>query len=199
MTAGIESGEPVALAFDSQIGAAIVRSSGETTVLPERDAVKEIARIERNATPRWVWWSKSTAQQLIENGIRPVRCWDLAVVHHLVHGGWRSTPATIWATCKGLDLSRLPETAPVDLFTVTDQLDKPHEPIRGYLRPDWVEGTWCENLDHLGSWAKLIVDVRTCQLNSIANLADRPGASATALSESPLRISRRTINGRTPT
>lgn len=186
MKSGIEPGEAIALAFDVEVGAAIVRSNGEAIRLEGRDASEEIATIEHNVKPRWVWWSKSTAQQLVEHGIRPTRCWDLAAVHRLLNGGWRASPATVWATSKGLDPSRLPETAPVDLFTVVDEFDDTDEPLRedGYLRPDWIDGNWRASPDHLERWARLIIEVRDCQLTALADLVDHPGASATALSES---------------
>ncbi|RLE19117.1 MAG: hypothetical protein DRJ50_12490, partial [Actinobacteria bacterium] len=186
----IESGEATALVFDPAVGAAIVRSGGEVVLLPPGDAFDTLADIERRAAPRWVWWSRSTARLLVENGIRPARCWDLASVHRLLFGGWRASAATIWATCKGLDLTQIPEVAPIDLFTVVDEFDEPDQPVRedGYLRPDWVEGAWAANTHRLQRWAELIAEVHGCQVSLLEGLADRPAAPATARSESAAEL-----------
>jgi DNA polymerase-1 len=190
MSLNIEPGEVVALALDPAAGAAIVRSDAETILLGADDAFATLARIEREAGPRWVWWSKSTAWQLVENDIHPTRCWDLAAVHRLLYGGWRTNPAMIWAACQGLDTSGIPETAPVDLFTVVDEFDTPDEAVRHdrYLRPDWVEGAWGTNLDRLSRWAGLASEVQSWQVSRLAELADHPRATATARSESAAEL-----------
>ena len=190
MTADIKPGEAIALALHPETGAAIVSAGGGTTLLGIDDAFPTIARIERNIGPRWVWWSKSTARQLVENDIHPARCWDLAAVHRLLYGEWRTNSATMWATCQGLDTSRIPEIAPVDLFTVVDEFDRPDEAVRrdGYLRPDWVDGAWAANLDRLNRWAGLASEVQSWQVARLAELVDHPRATATARSESAAEL-----------
>ncbi len=189
MTIGIEPGEVIAVAVEPGVGAAIVRPNSPTILLGA-DALETIAEIERDAAPRWVWWSNSTARALVENGVRPARCWDLAAVHRLLHGGWRANPATIWAGAKELDIGQIPETVPVDLFTLVDQFDEPDEPVRndGYLRPDWVDGAWQADIDRVERWAELIADVHSCQVKQLAELVERPRAPATARSESAAEL-----------
>ena len=83
-----------------------------------RRSPRTIARIERDESPRWVWWPEETPRQLVAAGIRPARAWDLGAVHRLLVGGWRNSPAAIWAHCHGLDSASVPgpATAP-DLFS----------------------------------------------------------------------------------
>jgi DNA polymerase-1 len=190
MIPDIGPGEVVAVALDPETGAAIVRSGAETILLAADDAFDTIARIEREVGPRWVWWSKSTAWQLVEHDIHPARCWDLAAVHRLLYGGWRTNPAMIWAACQGLDTSGIPETTKVDLFTVVDEFDTPDEAVRhdGYLRPDWVEGAWGTDPERLSRWAGLASEVQSWQVSRLAELTNHPRATATARSESAAEL-----------
>ena len=48
---------------------------------------------------------------LVALGVRPARSWDLGAVHRMLVGGWRNSPAAIWANCHGLDNASAPEAS----------------------------------------------------------------------------------------
>ena len=59
-------------------------------------------------------------QPLVAAGVRVQRCWDVAEVHRLLHGGWRADLARVWASAHGLDPERAPKPAGDDLFDLLD-------------------------------------------------------------------------------
>ncbi|MGB9347711.1 MAG: hypothetical protein WCA90_16885, partial [Ilumatobacteraceae bacterium] len=116
MTDPFSTGECVALAFDQDVGAAVVGEHGGAASWPMPEAIAEIRRLEHDVGPRWVCWGRDTARRLVDADVRPARCWDLDAVHRLVNGGWRSGPARVWAAAHGLDAAAAPTPAPIDLF-----------------------------------------------------------------------------------
>jgi DNA polymerase-1 len=116
-------------------------------------------------------------------GIRPARCWDLAVVHRLLVGGWRASAARIWADANHLDVDTIPERTPVDLFHQPAEHDE--GPIRddGHLDAEWAAGERVATLDQLAVWVDLATRVHPLQV-------DRQGAAhaATARSESAAEV-----------
>ncbi|MEO9238672.1 MAG: DNA polymerase I, partial [Jatrophihabitantaceae bacterium] len=76
----------------------------------------QLAELEAELRPRWVWWSPTTAQQLTRAGLRVATCWDLAAVHRLLFGGWRAEPGGIWAALHDLATESLPATGQLDLL-----------------------------------------------------------------------------------
>ena len=188
--------EAVALSIDPGAGAAAIGEHGGAIRWAPDEVVAGIARIERAIGPRWVWWTSDTAQQLVDAGIRPARCWDLDAVHRLLHGGWRAGPAVTWAATHELDPDRVPSIAPVDLFSAAagDDDRDPDDPVRadGHLDPGWVGGAWSEYPDRLGTWATLALEVYRRQLERIDGLDERPAAPATA-SPWPTCFTRRSI------
>jgi DNA polymerase-1 len=182
----------VALVIDPERGAVAVGARGiEHRWGP--DAVRsQLASIEHDVRPRWVWWTSETALHLVDAGIRPARCWDLDAVHRLIHGGWRAGPARTWAGAHGLDPDHLPTVAPIDLFTSAAEVDgaDPDDPIRsdGHLDPAWASDGWRSSVDRMGTWARLALDVYRRQQEWIDRLEDRPAAPATARSESAAAV-----------
>ncbi|MFT4656207.1 MAG: DNA polymerase-1 [Candidatus Aldehydirespiratoraceae bacterium] len=177
----------VALAINNVNGAAVAITGQPTRTIAPLDLSAVLTTLEADGT-RWVWWDKRTASELIRLGIRPARCWDLSAVHRLMVGGWQSGPALIWAHASGLSGDAIPSVEPVDLFTQEVEAGDEHDPLRpdGYLRPEWVEGSWAGDLDRMGRWAELALDVQHLQA---AMLIDTPESGAsrrrtTALSES---------------
>jgi len=141
---------------------------------------------DRAHGPRWLWWGHGTALSMAELGLRPARCWDLAAVHRLLHGGWRSDPARIWAAAHELDPESIPRQQPVDLFSTLDDHD-PNEPVRadGHLDPDWAAGAWADTPPRIERWARLAGDVHARQAALAHQLTtDRPQLGSTIRSES---------------
>ena len=156
------AGELIGLAMTGE-GAAAVVAPGATGRVVD---IREVARIEAEESPRWIWWDKSTARQLVEANIRPGRCWDLAATHRLIFGGWRSGPEQIWALLHELDVTTIPTRVPVDLFSQAIDSGDPGDPVGpdGHLRPEWVEGEWNTTADRTLRWAELVVLVQQLQV-----------------------------------
>ena len=185
----------VAVAIASDASAALVHPDGRCELLTPIDAPRRLAAIEAGGA-RWIWWNKETATALIEMGVAPSRCWDLAAVHRLLVGGWRCGPERVWAESRGLDPSTIPTMQPVDLFTQAVDSGDEEDPVGldGHLRPEWVNGAWSESLDRLGRWAGLAARVQRSQAE---RLDERRGDESdvqhrhrhlTALSESAAEI-----------
>ena len=211
--AGVDRGDLVALAIAPVTGLAVAwgahptapgsaaHAGGEagfavTAASPaaaERSrALAAIVReIEDELQPRWVWWSRSTADVLVAAGLRVARCWDVAAVHRLLFGGWKTDPARAWAAVHGLPLDARPTERAPDLFSHLDHdLGDPDDPVRpdGYLRPDWVGGEWARDPARLVRWATRALDVATRQRLLLDEIPDRPHAPATARSESAAEL-----------
>ena len=122
-------------------------------------AADEILRLEQDLQPRWVWWDQRTAGGLVAANIRPGRCWDLAAVHRLLHGGGRSDAGSVWAGAHGLSPDDLPSSAEPTLFSPVDDHD-PARPVRddGHLAAEWVAGRWRSDDSTLLAWARLAAD-----------------------------------------
>lgn len=163
---------------------AIATPQGRSTLV----STTELNELERSGV-RWVWWSKSTATTLIEVGIRPARCWDLAAVHRLLAGSWRASAAEIWAAAHGLDPQTIPEVRPVDLFNHDVDTGDPEHPTlsNGHLRPEWAAGAWAASSARAARWAELALQVHDRQRDALAALGTaRP--ALTAASESAAEL-----------
>lgn len=183
--AGLRPGVLVALAIGDSSVALVIEGSG-SVVSDIAEASELITRVERDSSPRWVWWSNRTAVRLIEWGVRPARCWDLSTVHRLLVGGWRSGPDQIWAHLHGLDVATIPSRTPVDLFTQAVDSGDPDHPVGpdGHLRPEWVEGEWSVPTSRTTTWAQLALDLQHLQQQEVLALSERPALRSTVLSES---------------
>lgn len=189
---GIAHDDVVALVVDPERGAVAAGVRGFEYRWGPADVWNQLASIEHDVGPRWVWWTSETARHLLDAGIRPARCWDLDAVHRLLDGGWRAGPARTWASVHDLDSDRLPTLAPVDLFSSATEPDDsdPDSPIRrdGYLDPVWVTDGWRSSVDRMATWARLALDVYRRQQERIDRLDGRPAAVATARSESAAAV-----------
>ncbi|MEL6893231.1 MAG: DNA polymerase, partial [Actinomycetota bacterium] len=152
---------------------------------PATTAADALVRLETERSPRWLWWGHDDALAVARLGLRPQRCWDLTAVHRLLHGGWRAGPGHVWAAAHDLDTSRLPESAPVDLFNVNDERD-PERAVRddGYLDPDWADGAWAASATRRRRWAQLAIEVRSRQQSAADAISERPALASTIRSES---------------
>jgi DNA polymerase-1 len=179
-------GHDLAVAFRPDTGLGLACGAGSTSVRCD-DPVQLIARIEAAISPRWIWWDRSSPDQLAERGVGIARCWDVLTVHRLLHGGWRTSIARAWAWLHDLPLDSLPVMGQLDLLGAhSDEGDDPDDPIRpdGHLRPEWVSGGWAASPDRLERWAALTHAVVELQRPKLSELPDPERARSTAHSES---------------
>lgn len=197
--AGIVPGADIGLAVGPGIGIGIAVAgrtspsdspmSGPSSVGFDGDPGELVTRIEAEFAPRWVWWDRATADPLARSGVAVTRCWDVLVVHRLLHGGWRTSSDGAWAWLNDLSADSLPRMGQLDLLgSLTDAADEgdPEDPVRpdGYLRPEWVTGGFAHSADRLGRWAALALAAAARQRQRLANRPDPTRALSTAHSES---------------
>jgi DNA polymerase I len=178
----------VAVCFEGDLSAV----AGEDVSLTGSQAkiVAEVARIETERHPRWVFWSAQTgANPLVSNGIHLNRCWDIAEVHRVLAGGRGADPALAWATVCRLATSDLPRPTGGNLFDfVTERhpgdRGDPESPVRsdGYLRPEAANGTWQTSPERVLAWAGTALDAAARQIAALSELS--PRAVSTGQSES---------------
>jgi DNA polymerase I len=150
----------------------------------------EVARMEAERHPRWVFWSaQADANPLVRNGIRLDRCWDITEAHRILVGGRDADPSSAWATVCRLVTSNLPRAAGGDLFDFAVEHDPgdqgdPESPVRsdGYLRPGAVTGTWQSSTERVLTWAGTAVETATRQIAALSEVS--PRAVGTGQSES---------------
>lgn len=193
--AGVGRGTPVALTIHADAGAGLVTSGRELT-LSAHEAGAGLRAIEEALHPRWVVWSHRDLDRLLALGVQIGSCWSVAAVHRLTAGGWRASPAVVWAHHRGLDPETVPEPTrgAVDLFTAAAQAEgDPDDPVRadGHLRPEWGRGEWDPTPTQLVRWAALALEVADAQAAERAELAADPGhprALVVARSESTAEV-----------
>ncbi len=188
---------PLAIAMAEGVGAAIVpiddpRSPTDFSPIwidwPE--VAGTIGRIERDDSPRWVWWPESTPRALVAVDVRPARSWDLGAVHRLLVGGWRNSPAAIWANCHGLDGASAPEPAGApDLFSAAAEAVDEDDPIHvsGHLSPEWLAGGWHVTPGRITRHAQLAAECFLRQQELVRAVGDAATVTATRL----FRVGRR--------
>lgn len=113
--------------------------------------IAALCTIELVVRPRWVVWSQDTTAALVEAGVRAAAAWDVAAMHRLSSGGWRTEPTRAWAAAHGLAIDGLPAVGPPDLFSQTEH-DDSEEQVRsdGYLRPESADGGWAASGERVG-------------------------------------------------
>ncbi len=175
---GVRRGAPLAVAVVPRQGLALAWHGGSRQV-PAQEPT-EVVRALTALEPRWVWWSaRQTAAPLLDAGVRPATCWDLAAVARLLDGTRRDDPATVWAAAR-----QLPEPEPLREL---DLLDLPREdggPVHadGQLSREWAGGAWVRSLGTAECWAQLALDARSAQHRRLLALPDsRPAPRGLAL------------------
>ena len=189
--AGVGRGHLVGLAYAPGVGLGLATGSGGLSwSYAAGDASVVVGLVEEALRPRWVWWSSETAVPLISAGVRVATCWDIAAAHRLLFGGWRADPARVWAQLHDLAPETVPTMAPPDLFSYAEDDGDGEDPVRpdGYLRPEWVGGGWARTSGRVLRWAELAAQAAALQRASLAELGDRPRASALARSESTAEL-----------
>ena len=100
--AGLRRGDAVALVVAGEQVA--IAAAGRTWTGERAD----IAAVEEQLRPRWIWWSNATPAALLADGLRLATCWDLVAVHRLLFGGWAADPGLIWAALHDRPDSSIP-------------------------------------------------------------------------------------------
>lgn len=181
-------GEPVALVV-APAGVALASAAGDA-VLPGDDPAGLLASLDGALRPRWVWWSARSAVGAPlagRPGLRLARCWDLAAVHRLLHGGAADDPGRVWAAAHGLDVEALPADGQLDLHGVLgDDGTDPDGPVRadGHLAADWSAGGWTVDPERARRWARLALEAQRHQEDALRGLRAGGDALTTAWSES---------------
>ena len=178
--------DDVSVAFRPDTGLGLACRAGHISVRCG-DPVAVIEQIEAAIAPRWMWWDRSTADQLAERSVGIARCWDVLTVHRLLHGGWQTSTARAWAWLHDLSIESLPTMGQLNLLgSLSDEGDDPENPVRpdGHLRPEWVTGGWAASPERLARWAVLTLEVVELQRTLLAKLPMPDRATSTAHAES---------------
>jgi DNA polymerase-1 len=181
--AGVVAGDALALVLVPGAGLAVAipsgHRSGETVRVLSHASTQPhqlVAAVEAELRPRWVLWDSRGPTALLAEGVRVGRCWDLAAVHRLLNGGWKSDAGRVWAALRGLDESLLPDAGQLDLLGPSGDSDgDPEQPVQpdGHLRPGWISGGWSSSPSRWGAWAELAAHAFTGQSEAV----DQLGAS----------------------
>jgi DNA polymerase-1 len=162
---------------------------GTCRTAPLRDVVALAARLERERSPRWVWWSADdAATPLVDAGVPVARAWDVAEAHRLLHGGWSATPGECWAAAHGIPLDDVPAPPTGDLFEFAADVG-PASPdslldAAGHLRGDHEE--WRADHAHLEAWARAALE--TAHSQHATAVATGPRLTGTVHSESAAAV-----------
>ncbi len=146
-------------------------------------SIEQVARamdaLERDESPRWVWWRASDVRALIPH-VAPIhRSHELVATHRLLAGGHDDEPDIVWALAQGLQPDARPARRAGDLF----DLDPDERAVlpSGFLNPALLDQSWRDDPAHLRLWAALALQTAERQL---VLLARRPRAVMTAAAES---------------
>lgn len=164
---------------------ALVRPGGATHAVPLERAPALLAELDAERAPRWTWWTAASVVGpllAVDPSLRLGRCWDLAAVHRVLHGGFRAEPVDVWCHVSGLDPAAAPRAGQLDLLGSLDGPDddgSPDEPVRpdGHLRPDWAAGAWAGSAERASRWAATALRVAARQ----RELVDAVPAAGSAL------------------
>jgi len=156
--------------------------------------VQHAADLEEREHPRWVVSSAAEAlRPLVDVGVRVQRCWDVAEVHRILHGGWSADLGRAWAAAHGLDPDGAPRPAGNDLFDLlvdgTDQHPvDPDAAVRpdGYLRPDVLDPAWATTEKRLTAVAAAVGEIAALQVQALREVG--PRSLAAAYSESAAAV-----------
>lgn len=183
--AGIGRGDDVAVTFRQGVGLGLA-VSGARRATAVADPVTDVARIEREIGPRWVWWDRTTSDPLAAAGVPIARSWDVVTVHRLLHGGWNTSIDRAWAWLHDLSTDSLPAMGQLDLLGQHGDEGDPDVPVRpdGYLRPEWTSGGWARDAERLATWAGLALQAAELQRERIRTADEPARVLSTAHSES---------------
>ena len=201
---GVVPGQLVALVVTPTLGLGLaVEDRSYAFAGSIAQAIGVVGRLEQTVRPRWVVWSGATSVGLVQHGLRIATCWDLAAVHRLRHGGWRSDPARVWALSHDLAGETIPaavRTDAPDLFSqFSDEWDGIEVPVRpdGHLAPAWAAGAWADTVDRAAVWASLALQVAALHSSTLttSDHPDRYAATARAESATELLCAEMAVEG----
>ncbi len=182
----IGRGDDLALTLHPGVGIGLACRTGRHVVACN-DPAALIGAIEAEVGPRWLWWDRTTADQLAAGGVGIARCWDVLTVHRLLHGGWRTSIARAWAWLHDLSVESLPTMGQLDLLGVHgDESGDPDDPVQpdGHLRPEWLSGGWSATPERQLRWTALTLEAVDLQRALLDQLPMPERALSTAHSES---------------
>ncbi len=179
----------VAIALEPGIGLGLARGDHQWAIATPDPAVF-LREFNEEAAPRWLWWDRATSDLLARSRVPIDRCWDIATVHRLLFGGWRTSVGEIWARLHDLPLETLPQMGQLDLLEMPDDDGDPSNPVQpdGHLRPEWINGTAHTSADDLATWAGLALEAHRLQAPLLDQLPDAVRAHSTARSESAAEL-----------
>lgn len=152
---------------------------GDTWVGDLEELVRVVARLEAATHPRWLVSAAGEAlQPLLDVGVRVQRCWDIAEVHRILHGGWAADLGRAWAGAHGLDLATLPTPRRDDLFD-HGAADLPTAGLTqsdGHLRPGLFDGPATD--EQLRALATVLSQTAALQEQQAGQLGPRTVAAA---------------------
>lgn len=188
----LRPGAPLALVVSPH--GAVLADGTRTWDVGTRDLAAVLRAVDEAVGPRWVWWSAAdavTTSLRQDPALRLRRCWDLAAVHRLLHGGSSDDAAHVWAGVSGADARARPGSGQLDLLHPGGDDGDPDEPVRpdGHLNPDWAAGGWqlgnaAAVRTRAARWASLALRARRRQEESLVGLDVAGDTLHTAWSES---------------
>lgn len=185
---GTTRGTFIGVAANLNVGLGLVLGDSRFAVAGTADQLRAVARdIEEVIGPRWVWWDHEMAAVFARDFETIAHCWDVLTVHRLIHGGWRTSIAKVWAALHHLDVDSMPQMGQLGLLdTPSDEGLDAENPMRpdGHLRPEWLSGGWQATPDRLSAWAALALQAATMQHQALSKAELAGQALMTAKSES---------------
>lgn len=185
----IQRGDNIAIALQPGVGVGFAREQ-EQWFVEAHDPFALLTELNETHSPRWVWWDRTTATQIAQASLPIDRCWDVATVHRLLFGGWKTSLGEVWASLHGLPLDTLPRMGQLGLLDMPDDegdRDQPTQPD-GHLRPEWINGESQASVEHLAAWAGLALEAKRRQEPLLDELPDPARARSTARSESAAEL-----------
>ena len=166
-------GDNVAIALQPGVGIGLARDTDQWFVQTP-DPLALLAELNDQTAPRWVWWDRTTATQIAQARVPIDRCWDVATVHRLIFGGWKTSVGEVWASLNGLPLDTLPRMGQLGLLDMPDDNGDRDSPIQpdGHLRPEWISGGSQTSVERLASWASLVLRAMRLQQPMLDALPD---------------------------
>lgn len=198
---GVVDGAAVGVAIRRGVGIGLATATPEAAIgIACADPAGVVEAVHTALRPRWVWWDRQTADPLAEAGVAVARCWDVLTVHRLLHGGWRTSIASVWARLHDVS-SPLPAMGQLGLLDDHgDDGGDPEDPVRpdGHLRPEWTSGGWSASPDRLASWSGLALramDLQTGHARATRPVPDRVLSAARAESAAELLCAELSVDG----
>ncbi len=185
----VQRGDNIAIALQPEVGIGFAHADNQWFE-ETPDPLGSLAELNELWSPRWVWWDRFTAGQVAGAGVPIDRCWDVATVHRLLFGGWKTSLGEIWASLLSLPLDSLPRMGQLGLLDMPEDDGDRNQPIQpdGHLRPEWVSGESHVCGEHLVAWAALALRAMKLQEPLLDRLPDPGRARSTARSESAAEL-----------